>query len=56
MRIAVPLEKQTGESRVALVPESVKKLTASGVEVVVEAGAGSKAGSWHVPGAQDQRF
>jgi NAD(P) transhydrogenase subunit alpha len=44
MRIAVPLEKQTGEARVALVPESVKKLTASGVEVAVEAGAGSRAG------------
>ncbi|HLZ00111.1 MAG TPA: Re/Si-specific NAD(P)(+) transhydrogenase subunit alpha [Candidatus Angelobacter sp.] len=44
MRIAVPLEKQAGESRVALTPESVKKLVAAGVEVGVEAGAGTKAG------------
>jgi NAD(P) transhydrogenase subunit alpha len=44
MRIAVPLEKQTGEARVALVPESVKKLAAGGVEVAVEAGAGRQAG------------
>jgi H+-translocating NAD(P) transhydrogenase subunit alpha len=44
MRIAVPVEKQPDEARVALVPDSVKKLAASGVEVAVEAGAGSKAG------------
>jgi len=44
MRIAVPVEKQPGEARVALVPDSVKKLAGSGVEVAVEAGAGSKAG------------
>ncbi len=44
MRIAVPVEKQPGEARVALVPESVKKLAASGVEVAIEAGAGSRAG------------
>jgi len=44
MRIAVPLEKQPGEARVALVPDSVKKLIGSGVEVAIEAGAGTKAG------------
>ena len=44
MRIAVPLERQAGEARVALVPESVKKLVASGAEVAIEAGAGAKAG------------
>jgi proton-translocating NAD(P)+ transhydrogenase subunit alpha len=44
MRIAVPVELQPGESRVALVPESVKKLVTSGVEVGVESGAGIKAG------------
>ncbi|HEX2330501.1 MAG TPA: Re/Si-specific NAD(P)(+) transhydrogenase subunit alpha [Candidatus Angelobacter sp.] len=44
MRIAVPMEQQPGEARVALVPESVKKLTATGVEVGVEAGAGLKSG------------
>src|SRR5689334_18050935 len=31
MRIAVPREQQQGEARVALVPESVKKLVAAGV-------------------------
>jgi proton-translocating NAD(P)+ transhydrogenase subunit alpha len=44
MRIGVPAEQQQGEARVALVPESVKKLAAGGVEVAVEAGAGVKAG------------
>ena len=44
MRIAVPREKQPGEARVALVPESVKKLVAAGVEVGIEAGAGVGAG------------
>jgi NAD(P) transhydrogenase subunit alpha len=44
MRIAVPREKQAGEARVALAPESVKKLAGAGVEVGVENGAGDKAG------------
>jgi len=44
MRIAVPVERQPGEARVALTPESVKKLVASGVEIAIEAGAGRKAG------------
>ena len=44
MRIAVVAEKLPGETRVALVPESVKKLTGSGAEVAVENGAGEKAG------------
>lgn len=44
MRIAVPREKQPGEARVALVPESVKKLVTAGVEVGIEAGAGIRAG------------
>jgi NAD(P) transhydrogenase subunit alpha len=44
MRIVVPLEKQPGEARVALVPESVKKLVATGVEIGVESGAGAQAG------------
>jgi len=44
MRIAVPVERQPGEARVALTPDSVKKLAASGVEITVEAGAGRKAG------------
>jgi NAD(P) transhydrogenase subunit alpha len=44
MRIAVPREQQQGEARVALVPESVKKLVAAGVEVGIESGAGVRAG------------
>jgi NAD(P) transhydrogenase subunit alpha len=44
MRIAVPREKQPGEARVALVPESVKKLVAAGVEIGIETGAGVRAG------------
>ena len=44
MRIAVPVEKQRGEARVALTPESVKKLVANGVEVAVESDAGFKSG------------
>jgi NAD(P) transhydrogenase subunit alpha len=44
MKIAVPREKQSGEARVALVPESVKKLVAAGAEIGVEKGAGARAG------------
>ena len=40
MRIGVPREATDGERRVALVPESVSRLVKSGVEVVVERGAG----------------
>ncbi len=43
MRIAVPRETAPRERRVALVPESCKKLIAAGYEVVVEAGAGAAA-------------
>ncbi|MBK9120420.1 MAG: Re/Si-specific NAD(P)(+) transhydrogenase subunit alpha [Phycisphaerales bacterium] len=43
MKIAVPKETRAGERRVALVPESVKKLKAKGIEVVIEAGAGANA-------------
>jgi NAD(P) transhydrogenase subunit alpha len=39
----VPRETAADESRVALVPESVRKLSSSGVDVVVEAGAGAAA-------------
>ena len=44
MRVAVPRETAAGERRVALVPETVSKLTASGFEVVVARGAGVAAG------------
>lgn len=44
MRIAVPVEQQPGEARVALTPDSVKRLAGSGIEVIVEKGAGAGAG------------
>jgi NAD(P) transhydrogenase subunit alpha len=43
VRVAVPKETASGERRVALVPEIVKKLTGSGFEIVVEPGAGAEA-------------
>jgi proton-translocating NAD(P)+ transhydrogenase subunit alpha len=44
MRIGVPKETAPGERRVALVPESCKKLKQAGYEIAVEAGAGLQAG------------
>ena len=44
MRIAVPRETAPGEQRVALVPESCKKLTQAGYEIAIESGAGEAAG------------
>ena len=41
MKVSVPKESAAGETRVAIVPEVVKKLTAGGIEVVVEPGAGA---------------
>ena len=41
--IAVTKERREGETRVAAVPDSVKKLIAAGATVVVEAGAGMAA-------------
>ncbi|MBI3707276.1 MAG: Re/Si-specific NAD(P)(+) transhydrogenase subunit alpha [Proteobacteria bacterium] len=41
MKIAVPKERRPGEARVAATPDSVKRLRALGLEVVVEAGAGA---------------
>ena len=43
MRVAVARETREGETRVAMVPELVAKLTALGHEVVVEPGAGAGA-------------
>jgi H+-translocating NAD(P) transhydrogenase subunit alpha len=58
MRIGVPKETAPGERRVALVPESVKKLIQAGYEVAVEAGAGNEAGygdtAFHEAGAAVQ--
>ena len=44
MRIGVARESASGERRVALVPDSVRRLTSDGVDVLVEAGAGERAG------------
>jgi NAD(P) transhydrogenase subunit alpha len=44
MRIAVPRETAPGERRVALVPESARKLIQAGYTVAIEAGAGEAAG------------
>jgi H+-translocating NAD(P) transhydrogenase subunit alpha len=44
MRIVVPREAAPGERRVALVPESSKKLIQAGYEIAVESGAGDEAG------------
>ena len=41
--IAVTTERRAGETRVAAVPETVKKLIAAGFSVVVESGAGAAA-------------
>jgi NAD(P) transhydrogenase subunit alpha len=41
--IAVTRERRAGETRVAAVPETVKKLIAQGFSVVIEAGAGEAA-------------
>ena len=43
MRIAVPKESTPGERRVALIPESVKRLRQKGIEASVETGAGEQA-------------
>jgi H+-translocating NAD(P) transhydrogenase subunit alpha len=44
MHIGVPQETSPGERRVALVPESCKKLIQSGYTIAIEAGAGAQAG------------
>jgi NAD(P) transhydrogenase subunit alpha len=44
MRIGVPKETAPGERRVALVPESAKKLIQAGYGVAIESGAGDAAG------------
>jgi NAD(P) transhydrogenase subunit alpha len=44
MKVSVVKEAAPGERRVALVPESVAKLRAAGLEVLVESGAGD--GAW----------
>jgi NAD(P) transhydrogenase subunit alpha len=46
MRVGIPRETASGETRVAAVPDVARKLSKKGIELVVEAGAGE--GS-HVP-------
>ncbi len=43
MKIAIPKERRAGEARVAASPDTVKKLGALGLEVIVEKGAGEGA-------------
>ncbi|MEY3235664.1 Re/Si-specific NAD(P)(+) transhydrogenase subunit alpha [Aquidulcibacter sp.] len=45
MRIAILKETRDGETRVAASPETIKKLTAAGHQIVVETGAGDHASS-----------
>ena len=40
MKVAIPKERRAGEQRVAASPDTVKKLVALGINVVVETGAG----------------
>ncbi len=44
MKIAVPAETESGETRVAATADSVKRLIGLGADVMVEKGAGTKAG------------
>jgi len=46
VEIGVPKEMKAGERRVAIVPETVRRLAGRGVTVAVEAGAG--AGAWFI--------
>ncbi len=43
MKIAIPKERQPGETRVAASPDAVKKFVAMGFDVVIEKGAGDGA-------------
>lgn len=44
MKIAVLKETITGEKRVAIIPDSLKRLTKHGIQVLVQSGAGDAAG------------
>jgi NAD(P) transhydrogenase subunit alpha len=43
MKLAIPKERRANEARVAVSPDTVKRLKGSGLEIVVEAGAGAGA-------------
>ena len=42
MKVGVATESASGETRVALVPETVRRLRALGWEIIVQKGAGTK--------------
>lgn len=44
MKVGIPKEILPGETRVALIPETAKRLVAKGLEIQVETGAGAAAG------------
>lgn len=44
MKLAVLKENLPGENRVAVIPDSVKRLTKNGIEVIIQAGAGTNSG------------
>jgi H+-translocating NAD(P) transhydrogenase subunit alpha len=44
MKVGVPKETASGERRVALIPDVVGSLIGSGIEVVIESGAGERSG------------
>ncbi|WP_285245631.1 Re/Si-specific NAD(P)(+) transhydrogenase subunit alpha [Pseudarthrobacter sp. fls2-241-R2A-127] len=44
MKLGIPRERREGERRVAATPDTVRQLTGMGLEVLVEAGAGTAAG------------
>jgi NAD(P) transhydrogenase subunit alpha len=52
MKVAVVKENAPGERRVALVPETVPRLTRAGLEVLVEQGAGD--GAWFADSAYSE--
>lgn len=51
MRIGIPAETRAGETRVAVIPETIKKMLAAGHTVMVQNGAGAGA---HIPDAEFQ--
>ena len=42
MKVAIPAESHAGEKRVAIVPESVKRLAAKKISLAIESGAGAR--------------
>jgi NAD(P) transhydrogenase subunit alpha len=44
MKVLVPAESRRGESRVALIPDSVRRLVGEGLTVAVQSGAGERSG------------